>query len=66
MLFPGSSVSKVSACNVRDLGSIPGSGRTSGQGNGSPLQYSWGELHGQGAWQATIHGVAKSRTRMSD
>ena len=41
MLFPGSSVSKVSACNAGDLGSIPGSGRASGEGNGSPLQYSW-------------------------
>ena len=66
MLFPGSSVSKVSACNAGDLGSIPGSGRASGEGNGSPLQYSCGELHGQGAWQAIVHGVTKSRTQMSD
>ena len=66
MLFPGSSVSKVSACNAGDLGLIPGSGRASGEGNGSPLQYSCRELHKQEAWQATVHGVPKSWTRMSD
>ena len=52
---------------VRDLGSIPGSGRSTGEGNGNPLQYSCLEnpMDG-GAWWATVHGVAKSRTRLSD
>ena len=50
-----------------DLGSIPGSGRSSGKGNGSPLQYSYLENPmDRGAWQATVHGVAKSRIRLSD
>ena len=40
MGFPGGSDSKVSACNAGDLGSIPGSGRSPGEGNGNPLQYS--------------------------
>ena len=54
---------KESACNVGDLGSIPGSGRSPGEGNGNPLQYSCLEnsMDG-GAWWATVHGVAKSRT----
>ena len=58
---------KVSACNVGDLGSIPGLGRSPGEGNGNPLQYSCLEnpVDG-GAWWATVHGVAKSRTRLSD
>ena len=58
---------KVSACNVGDLGSIPGSGRSPGEGNGNPLQYSCLEnpMDG-GAWWATVHGVAKSRARLSD
>ena len=49
------------------LGSIPGSGRTSGKGNGNPRQYSCLEnpMDG-GAWWATVHGVTKSRTRLSD
>ena len=57
----------MSACNVRDLGSIPGLGRSPGEGNGNPLQYSCLEnpVDG-GAWWATVHGVAKSRTRLSD
>ena len=56
-----------SACNVTDLGSIPGLGRSSGEGNGNPLQYSCLEnpMH-RGARQATVHGVAKSRTQLSD
>ena len=41
MGFPGGSEVKVSACNVGDLGSIPGSGRSPGEGNGNPLQCSW-------------------------
>ena len=54
---------KESACNVGDLGSIPGSGRSPGEGNGNPLQYSCLEnsMDG-GAWWATVHGVAKSQT----
>ena len=61
--FPGGSDSKASAYNVGDLGSIPGSGRSSGEGNGNPLQYSYLEnpMDG-GAWQATVDGVTKSRT----
>ena len=61
--FPGGSDSKVSACNVGDPGSIPGSGRSPGEGNGNPLQYSCLEnsMDG-GAWWATVYGVPKSRT----
>ena len=58
---------KVSAYNMGDLGSIPGLGRSPGEGNGNPLQYSCLENpRDQGAWWATVHGVAKSRTQMSD
>ena len=58
---------KVSACSVENPGSIPGSGRSPGEGNGNPLQYSCLEnsMDG-GAWWTTVHGVAKSRTRLSD
>ena len=58
---------KPSACNAGDLGSIPGSGRSPGNGNGTPLQYSCLEnpMDG-GAWWATVHGLAKSRTQLSD
>ena len=45
--FPGSSAGKVSACNARDPSSIPGSGRSSGEGLGYPLQYSWASLVAQ-------------------
>ena len=49
-----------SACNVGDLGSIPGFGRSPVEGNGNPLQYSSLENPmDRGAWQATIHGVTK-------
>ena len=63
--FPGGSDSEESACSAGDPGSIPGSGRSAGEGNGNPLQYSCLEnpMDG-GAWQATVHGVAKSRTRL--
>ena len=56
-----------SAYNAGDLGSIPGSGRSPGEGNGNPLHYSCLEnpMDG-GAWQATVHMVAKSWTRLSD
>ena len=65
--FPGGSEVKASACNEGDMGSIPGPGRSPGEGNSNPLQYSCLEnpMDG-GAWQATIRGVAKSRTRLSD
>ena len=65
--FPGGSEGKASACNVGDPGSIPGSARSPGEGNGHPLQYSCLENPmDRGAWQATVHGVAKSRTRLSN
>ena len=65
--FPGGSEVKASARSVEDLGSIPGSGRSPGEGNGNPLQYSCLEnsMDG-GAWWATVQGVAKSRTGLSD
>ena len=58
---------KASTCNAGDLGSIPGLGRCPGEGNGNPLQYSCLEnpMDG-GAWWATVHGVANSRTQLSD
>ena len=63
MGFPGGSEGKESAGNAGDLGLIPGSGRSPGEGNGYPLQYSCLEnsMNG-GAWQATVHGVTKSWT----
>ena len=55
------------AAMQKDLGSIPESGRSPGEGNGNPLQYSCLENPtGRGAWQATVHGVTKSQTRLSD
>ena len=64
MGFPGGSEFKASAQNAGDPGSIPGSGRSPGEGNGNPLQYSYLEnpMDG-GTWLATVHGVTKSRTR---
>ena len=51
----------ISACNAGDLGSIPGLGRSPGEGNDNPLQYSCLENPmDKGAWQAAVHGVAKS------
>ena len=65
--FPGSSVNKESACNVGDPGSIPGSGRSSGDGNGNRLQYSCLENPmDRGVWQATVHGILSSQTQLSD
>jgi len=53
--------------NAGDLGSIPGSGGYPGGGNGTPLQYSClGNPMDRGAWRATVHGVTKSQTRLSD
>ena len=61
--FPRGSDSKESACNVGDLGSISGLGRSLGGGHGNPLQYSCLKNPlDRGAWQATVHGVAKSQT----
>ena len=58
--FPGNSDSKESAHNVGDQGLIPGSGRSPGEGNGNPLQYSCLENPmDRGAWQATVHGVSR-------
>ena len=105
--FLGTSADKESTCNAGDLGSIPGSGRSSGEGISYPLQYSWPAMVAQmvknlptvqetwvqslgwedpqeesmathfrtlawrtpmdrGAWQATVHGVLKSRTQLND
>ena len=65
--FPGDSVGKESAHNAGDLGSIPGSGRSSEEGNGNPLQYSCLDYSMDiGAWMAIVHGVTKSRTQLSD
>ena len=63
MGFPGSSAGKESSCNAGEGDSIPGSGRSPGEGNGNPLQYSCLENPTDGrAWQATVHGVTKSQT----
>ena len=60
--FPGGSDSKESACNAGDPGSIPGSGRSPGEGNDYPLQYSCLENSmDRGAW-AVVHRVVKSQT----
>ena len=65
MGFSSGSDGKESACNARDVGSIPVSGRSPGKGNGNPLQYSClGKPTDRGAWRATVHGVSKSRTRL--
>ena len=107
MDFPGGSEGKASVYNVGDLGSIPGSGRSAGEGIGYPLQYSWASLVAQtvknlpamwetwvrslvwedpleegmathssilawripmdrGAWWATVQGITKNQTRLSD
>ena len=67
LLSNGSSDGKASAYNVGDLGSIPGLGRSPGEGNGNPLQYSCLENPmDQGVSWATVHGVAKRWTRLSD
>ena len=62
MGFPDSSVGKESACNVGDLGSIPGLGRSPGKGKGYPLQCSGLE----NSVDCIVHGVTKSQTRLSD
>ena len=61
--FPGGSDGKESACSAGDPGSVPGSGRSPGEGNGYPLQYSCLEIPmDRGAWQTTVHGFEKSQT----
>ena len=63
--FPCSSVGKESACSTEDPGSIPGLGRSPGEGNGDLLQYPCPKnLMDRGAWWAAIHG--QSRTQLSD
>ena len=67
MGFPGGSDSKVSACNAGDPGSISGPGRSPGEGNGNPLQFSCLEnAMDRGVWQAAVHGIAKSQTQLSN
>ena len=62
-IFPGSSAGKESACNAGDPGSIPGLGRSPGERIDYPLQYSCLENSmDRGAWQATVHGIAKNQT----
>ena len=62
-VFPGGSEVKASACNAVNLGLIPGSGRSPGEGNGNPLQYSClDNPMDRGAWGATVHGVAELDT----
>ena len=63
----GGSDNKESVCSAGDLGLIPASGRSPGEGNGNPLQYSYLENSmDRGAWWATVHGVAKIQTQLSD
>ena len=65
--FPGGSDGKASAYNEGDPGSIPGSGRCPGEGNGNPLQYPClDNPMDEGTWYATVHGVAKSWTPLSN
>ena len=66
MGFPGGSDGKES-CNEEDVGSMPGLGSSPGEGNSYPLQYSsLANFMDRGAWQATVHGVTKSQTRLSN
>ena len=61
--IPGGPDDKESVCNTGDMGSVPGLGRSPGEGNGYTLQYSCLENHrDREAWQATVHGVTKSWT----
>jgi len=70
MGFPGDTVVKnlpASAGDTRDMSLIPGSGRSPGVGNGNLFQYSYLENStDRRAWGATLHGVSKSQTRLSD
>ena len=60
--FPGGSAGKESTCNAGDLGSIPRLGRSPGEGNSSPLQYSGLE----NSMDYIVHGVTKNQTQLSD
>ena len=65
--FPIGSDSKESTCSAEDMSSTPGLGRSPGEGNGYPFQYSClDNPMDRGAWWATVHGVTKSQTRLSD
>ena len=65
--FPGGSDDREYACNAGELGLIPGLGRSPGEGNAYPLQYSClDNPMDRGAWRATLHRVTESRTRLSD
>ena len=64
--FPGGSDCKASTRNAGDLGSIPGSGRSPGEGNSNPLQYSCLENTMDGGAWSTVHEVTKSQTKLSD
>ena len=65
--FPGSSAGKESACNAGDSSSIPRLGRSPGEGDGYPLQYSCLENSmDRRAWWATVHGIIESQTRLTD
>ena len=68
MVLPASLVAQMveSAGGAGDPGSIPGSGRSPGEGNGKPLPYSLENPMDEGAWQAIVHEVAKSQTRLSN
>ena len=69
MGFPVALVVKnlpANAGDIRDASLIPGLGRSPGEGNGNPLQYSCLDSMDRGAWQTTVHGVAKSQTQLSD
>ena len=62
LAFSGHSVGKKPTCNAGNLGSISGSGRSPGEGNGNPLQYfCLGNPMDRGAWQAAVHGVTRVR-----
>ena len=62
MSFPDGPVIESPPANAGDMGSVPGSGRSPGDGIGNPLQYCLGNPMHKGAWQATVHGAAKSQT----
>ena len=65
--FAGDSVVKILSANAGDVGSLPGSGRSPGEGNGNQFQYSClGNSMDRGVWQAIVHGVTKSWARLSD
>ena len=65
--FPGGSVVKNPPANAGDTDSIPGAGRSPGEGNGNPLQYSClGNLLDRADWRAAVQGVTKSQTQLSN